>query len=190
MPLQELFPLPAGTVLWPGPRQERKRERTRMIGLGPSGCLGRGGLEVVTRGTGRPVGTRPLFSATGPEQFPGGSHIPADGQGASLGATKWGKPVKPRDARKWERKVRDEAPNPPSGRSDWADSASTSRRHLRPVVVDGRFGVGGRHANPARTKRADNQMVLALGQTALEAQPVVRLRVCRAQRRCPLGADG
>ena len=96
-------------------------------------------------------------------------------------------PVEPREAGKWRRTSHD--PGPPTrretGASDGDPSASTSRTSPRPLVVGGTFGLDQAHAQPARTKRADNQMVSALGQSYCGQQSPIRLLGGLAQRRCP-----
>ena len=72
--------------------------------------------------------------------------------------------MEPRDAGKWRREIHDWGPANWTGESDGADSASTSRQSPRPLVVGATLGLDGAHADPARTKRAGDRMVPALGQ--------------------------
>jgi hypothetical protein len=72
--------------------------------------------------------------------------------------------VEPRDAGKWRRKGYDEGLGNWTGESGGADSASTSWKSPRPLVVGGTFRVDRAHANTALTTRADNCMVPTLGQ--------------------------
>src|SRR5271157_2130927 len=94
-------------------------------------------------------------------------------------------PVEPRDAGRWRRAGDDPGPGNWTGGSDGGNLVSTSRRSPRPMVVGGTEGLDGAHAETARTKRADNRMVPALGQSSCARQSASRLLGGVAERRRP-----